>query len=428
MTTVIRADSLSKRYRLGARQTYGAMRDVLSRGFTAPARLARRWMGGDGSGSAEYLWALDHVSFEIAEGSVVGIIGRNGSGKSTLLKILSRITEPTSGLAEVRGRVGSLLEVGTGFHPELSGRENVFVNGAILGMRHREITSKFDEIVAFADVARFIDTPVKHYSSGMQMRLAFAVAAHLEPTILLVDEVLAVGDAEFQRRCLGKMQDVSREGRTVLLVSHQMGQIRRLCETVMWLDKGQLRHIGDAASTIKEYEAATLRRDEGLGHGQCFNGWTLEDGGHTLEDTSRPFAIRIDATLAQPVMNGHLGVSVLDENDDVVVGWAFEPVSLGPGRQVLDVTVEQLPIRPGTYRLSFALFNHGNNLTGGKLLEKWTAVPGLTIDTPPVAHPQDEWAGVLNVPATFACSRGQTTAVARKPARPHAPHTMVAGR
>jgi lipopolysaccharide transport system ATP-binding protein len=368
------------------------------------------------------------VSFEIAEGAVVGIIGRNGSGKSTLLKILSRITEPTSGLAEVRGRVGSLLEVGTGFHPELSGRENVYVNGAILGMRRREITRKFDEIVAFADVARFIDTPVKHYSSGMQMRLAFAVAAHLEPTILLVDEVLAVGDAEFQRRCLGKMQDVSREGRTVLLVSHQLGQIRRLCETVMWLDKGQLRHIGDAASTIKEYEAATLRRDEGLGHGQCFNGWTLEDGGHTLEDTSRPFRIRIDATLTQPVTNGHLGVSVLGEDDEVVVGWAFEPVSLGTGRQVLDVTVDQLPIRPGTYRLSLALFNHGNNLTGGKLLEKWTAVPGLMIDTPPVAHPQDEWAGVLNVPATFGCSRSETTAVARKPARSQTDTRMVVGR
>jgi len=430
MSVVIHADALSKRYRLGSRQTYGAMRDVISRSLTAPVRLARRVMGGTAPGPVEYLWALDRVSFEIREGAVVGIIGRNGSGKSTLLKILSRITEPTAGSAEVRGRVGSLLEVGTGFHPELSGRENVFVNGAILGMGRREIVRKFDEIVAFADVARFIDTPVKHYSSGMQMRLAFAVAAHLEPTILLVDEVLAVGDAEFQRRCLGKMQDVSREGRTVLLVSHQMGQIRRLCETVMWLDKGQLRHIGDAAATIREYEAATLRRDEALGFGQCFNGWTLGDGTHTLEDTSRPLTVEIDATVAQPIANGHLGVSMLDENDEVVVGWAFEPVTLGVGRQTLAVTIEQLPVRPGTYRLSFALFNHGNNLTGGKLVEKWTAVPGLMIDTPPVAHPQDEWAGILNVPATFACSRGQATAPARRPARAasQSEDTMVAGR
>ena len=427
MSTVILANSLSKRYRLGSRQSYGAMRDVLSRGLTAPIRLARRLISGEAPLAAEHMWALDGVSFEIKQGAVVGIIGRNGSGKSTLLKILSRITEPTSGRAEVHGRVGSLLEVGTGFHPELSGRENVFVNGAILGMGRHEITRKFDEIVEFADVARFIDTPVKHYSSGMQMRLAFAVAAHLEPTILLVDEVLAVGDAEFQRRCLGKMQDVSREGRTVLLVSHQMGQIRRLCETVMWLDKGQLRHMGDAASTIREYEAATLRRDEGLGFGQCFNGWTLADGSHTLEETGRPFTIEIDATLVQPVTNGHLGVSVLGEDDEIVVGWAFEPVTLGVGRQTLAVTVDQLPIRPGTYRLSFALFNHGNNLTGGKLLEKWTAVPGLMVDAPPVAHPQDEWAGVLNVPATFKCVRAQATAPAAKPAHTRL-DTLVARR
>ena len=414
---------------MGQREPYGTLRDVAqprADGAGSPGTpLDRRGRPGAGRACSGRSTTCRSRS---PQGEVVGIIGRNGAGKSTLLKILSRITEPTTGRAEIRGRVGSLLEVGTGFHPELTGRENVFLNGAILGMRRREIARKFDEIVAFAEVERFIDTPVKHYSSGMYMRLAFAVAAHLEPEILLVDEVLAVGDAAFQQKCLGKMEDVSRDGRTVLFVSHQLGQIRRLCETVMWLDKGQLRHIGDAASTIKEYEAATLRRDEGLGHGQCFNGWTLEDGGHTLEDTSRPFTIQIDATLTQPVTNGHLGVSVLDEDDEVVVGWAFEPVSLGTGRQVLDVTVDQLPIRPGTYRLSLALFNHGNNLTGGKLLEKWTAVPGLMIDTPPVAHPQDEWAGVLNVPATFGCSRGQTTAVARKPSRSQADNRVVAGR
>ncbi|MFI5177691.1 MAG: polysaccharide ABC transporter ATP-binding protein [Vicinamibacterales bacterium] len=402
MTSVIRTAELSKRYRLGTREAYGAMRDVVGRSLRAPLRTIQRLWRRTPPGDADYVWALDRVSFEVREGAVVGIIGRNGSGKSTLLKILSRITEPTSGFAEVRGRVGSLLEVGTGFHPELSGRENVFVNGAILGMKRREIARKFDEIVAFADVARFIDTPVKHYSSGMQKRLAFAVAAHLEPTILLVDEVLAVGDAEFQRRCLGKMQDVSREGRTVLLVSHQMGQIRRLCETVLWLDKGRIRHLGDAATTIREYETATMRRDESMGFGQCFNGWELSGGGHTLRDTGRAFTMRIDATIARPVTNGHLGVSVLDSDDAVVVGWAFEPVAFGAGRHAIDVTVPQLPVRPGTYRLSLALFNEGNNLTGGKLIEKWTAVPALLVDTPPVAHPQDEWAGLLNVPATLS--------------------------
>ncbi|HUL73837.1 MAG TPA: polysaccharide ABC transporter ATP-binding protein [Vicinamibacterales bacterium] len=418
MTPAIRAVDLSKRYRLGVREPYGAMRDLVSRSLRAPVRALRRVWAGETDAAVESVWALDRVSFEVGEGSVVGIIGRNGSGKSTLLKILSRITEPTSGLAEVRGRVGSLLEVGTGFHPELSGRENVFVNGAILGMKRREIARKFDEIVAFADVARFIDTPVKHYSSGMQMRLAFAVAAHLEPSILLVDEVLAVGDAEFQRRCLGKMQDVSREGRTVLLVSHQMGQIRRLCDTVMWLDKGRVRHLGEAATTIKEYETATMRRDESLGFGQCFNGWELERGGHTITDGNRAFTLRIDATLAHPVANGHFGVSVLDSDDAVVVGWAFEPVALGAGRHALDVTVPQLPIRPGTYRLSFALFNQGNNLTGGRLVEKWTAVPALLVDTPPVAHPQDEWAGILNVPATLS-SPGEAPKARRDVSRGH---------
>ncbi len=243
------------------------------------------------------------------------------------------------------------------------------------------------------------------------MRLAFAVAAHLEPTILLVDEVLAVGDAEFQRRCLGKMEDVSREGRTVVLVSHQMGQIRRLCESVMWLDKGQLRQHGDPATTIREYEAATLRREEGLGFGQCFNGWTLTDGTHSLEDTGQPFTIQIDASLAQPVANGHLGISVLDGDDEVVVGWAFEPVALRAGRHVLEVSVPQLPVRPGTYRLSLALFDQGNNLTGGKLVEKWTAVPALLVDAPPVAHPQDEWAGILNIPATLSTSVEKTPGV-----------------
>jgi lipopolysaccharide transport system ATP-binding protein len=408
---VIAAENLGKRYRIGRREAYGAMRDALSRALSAPIRAARRLRDGTPATAAECIWALDGVSFEIREGAVVGIIGRNGSGKSTLLKILSRITEPTIGRAEVRGRVGSLLEVGTGFHPELTGRENVFVNGAILGMPRREIARKFDEIVAFADVARFVDTPVKHYSSGMQMRLAFAVAAHLEPTILLVDEVLAVGDAEFQRRCLGKMEDVSREGRTVVLVSHQMGQIRRLCESVMWLDKGQLRHFGDPATTIREYEAATVRREESLGFGQCFNGWALTDGTHTLEDTGQPFTIEIDASLAKPVSNAHLGISVLDGDDEVVVGWAFEPIALGAGRHVLQVSVPQLPVRPGTYRLSFALFDQGNNLTGGKLVEKWTAVPALLIDAAPVAHPQDEWAGILNVPATLSTSMEKTPGV-----------------
>ncbi|MGD0182417.1 MAG: ABC transporter ATP-binding protein, partial [Terriglobales bacterium] len=224
--TVIHVAGLGKRYRVGERARYFALRDVLARAFKPTLRRNGRRQ------SVDYLWAMRGVSFDVPRGEVIGLIGRNGAGKTTLLKILSRITRPTEGFAEIHGRVGSLLEVGTGFHPELTGRENLFLSGAILGMRKSEITRKFDEIVGFAGVERFIDTPLKHFSTGMQMRLAFAVAAHLEPEILLVDEVLAVGDLEFQKKCLGKMQDVSKSGRTIIFVSHQMNQIRRLCERV----------------------------------------------------------------------------------------------------------------------------------------------------------------------------------------------------
>ncbi|MCA9896469.1 MAG: ABC transporter ATP-binding protein, partial [Anaerolineae bacterium] len=206
------------------------------------------------------LWALKDVSFEVKRGEVVGIVGRNGAGKSTLLKILSRITEPTSGHAEIHGRVGSLLEVGTGFHPELTGRENIYMNGAILGMRRSEIDRQFDEIVAFAEIERFLDTPVKRYSSGMHVRLAFAVAAHLEPEILLVDEVLAVGDVEFQRKCLGKMEDVAQGGRTVIFVSHNMAAVKDLCQRAFLLKEGELEFVGSVDATIRRY-LETQRND-----------------------------------------------------------------------------------------------------------------------------------------------------------------------
>lgn len=254
MQAIVTVEDLGKRYRLGAAQpAYGSLRDTLANAVRSPFR---KWR--EGHKSRPFLWALEHVSFDINPGEIVGIIGRNGAGKSTLLKLLSRITEPTVGKIQLYGRIGSLLEVGTGFHPELTGRENIYLNGAILGMARAEINNKFDEIVAFAEVEKFIDTPVKHFSSGMYMRLAFAVAAHLEPEILLVDEVLAVGDGRFQRKCLDKMQDVGRQGRTVLFVSHNMPAITRLCPRTILLDAGQVISDGPSSQVVSAYLSSGL--------------------------------------------------------------------------------------------------------------------------------------------------------------------------
>jgi lipopolysaccharide transport system ATP-binding protein len=286
---VISVERLSKRYLVGHRaerggsSTYTALRDVMGRELRNAVRKAadvvrgRQVVQGD---AVEEFWALNDVSFEVQEGEVLGIIGRNGAGKSTLLKILSRITEPTAGRVTLRGRVASLLEVGTGFHPELTGRENIYLNGAILGMSRAEIRQKFDEIVAFAEVDKFLDTPVKRYSSGMYVRLAFAVAAHLESEILIVDEVLAVGDAEFQKKCLGKMDKVSRrDGRTVLVVSHNMGLVTSLCRGALWLDRGVMREQGTAKHVVGRYLARSAQGQDQLVR---------------LDDRERPSFVRDD--------------------------------------------------------------------------------------------------------------------------------------
>jgi lipopolysaccharide transport system ATP-binding protein len=261
---VVRAEGVSKLYRIGEGRRHDRLRDLMAEAMSAPfRRLGRSKTGGSSvaypsrSGD-DLLWALRDVSFEVHHGEVIGIIGANGAGKSTLLKILSRITEPTNGRVEMRGRLGSLLEVGTGFNPDLTGRENVYLSGAILGMKRSEIRRRFDEIVEFAEMERFIDTPVKRYSSGMYMRLAFAVAAHLEPDILVVDEVLAVGDASFQRKCLGKVGNVAQTGRTVLFVSHNMMAVEDLCDHAIWLEKGRVVDLGDPKPVVSAYLQATL--------------------------------------------------------------------------------------------------------------------------------------------------------------------------
>jgi homopolymeric O-antigen transport system ATP-binding protein len=249
MRAILEVEDLSKQYRLGARQqSYATLRDSIAAAVRAPFRFFSR----DNS-RVERIWALRGISFDVQPGATIGIIGRNGAGKSTLLKVLSRITEPTSGRIRLYGRVGSLLEVGTGFHPELTGRENVFLNGAIIGMRREEINRKFDEIVAFSEIERFIDTPVKHYSSGMYTRLAFAVAAHLEPEILVIDEVLSVGDLAFQKKCFGKMSDVAGQGRTVLFVSHNMEAVRKICDQAILLDQGEIVSAGKTENVIGRY-------------------------------------------------------------------------------------------------------------------------------------------------------------------------------
>jgi homopolymeric O-antigen transport system ATP-binding protein len=280
MKPIISAEDLSKEYHIGAaRGSYSTLRESLMATVRKPFRRLR--------GEDRKVWALKDVSFEVLPGEVLGIIGRNGAGKSTLLKILSRITEPTTGRARIRGRVGSLLEVGTGFHPELTGRENVFLNGAVLGMKRSEVALKFDDIVAFAEVARFIDTPVKHYSTGMYMRLAFAVAAFVEPEILLIDEVLAVGDAEFQKKCLGKMGDVSKDGRTILFVSHNMTAVKSLCSSVLWLDGGRIVNAGETEEVVTSY----LQNGARVTHEQQWN----DEGSAPGDDKVRLHRVSITA-------------------------------------------------------------------------------------------------------------------------------------
>ena len=304
----IRVEGIGKNYRIGKKEQYKTLRDTVTSIFTVPFQKAGKLLRGERASPAEgheMIWALKDISFEVRRGEVIGVIGGNGAGKSTLLKILSRITEPTTGFAEIHGRVGSLLEVGTGFHPELTGRENIYLNGAILGMRRVEIDRKFDEIVAFSEVERFIDTPVKHYSSGMYLRLAFAVAAHLEPEILIVDEVLAVGDAGFQQKCLGKMGTVAREGRTVLFVSHNMEAITQLCGTAVQLEKGVLKRSGSAVEVVDAYLSSVVETERK-------SSWSEESSKANRSDV-RFKSARLLSTDEQPLSITNFNQSILVE-------------------------------------------------------------------------------------------------------------------
>ena len=403
-TAVIYGNGLSKRYRRGGIQESALLRDYLGRVMRSPLSIFRR-------PKAETFWALKDVFLDVREGEVLGLIGRNGAGKTTLLKILSRITRPTQGWAEIHGRVGSLLEVGTGFHPELTGRENTFLSGAILGMSRREIAQKFDEIVAFAELEKFIDTAVKHYSSGMYVRLAFAVAAHLEPEILLVDEVLAVGDINFQKKCLGKMGDVARAGRTVVLVSHQLNQIRRLCHRVIWIDEGQVRQNGPTHEVVSAYESAMARGvSEGTqahratGSKAQFVKWGISepqsDEPHKLS-TFGPVTIKFSIRVEETVYYAHHGIALFNSDRQLIWGWATEGQNLPAGDSELRYSFPMLPVRPGPYSWIVSLYE------GGAEVDAWECIPEMIVATESVGHMRDEWVGVVNIPTTFCVeSRG----------------------
>ena len=369
----IRVENLSKRYRIGRREPYRALRDILSNIVYAPFRFRslRQSKAQSHHTADSYIWALKGVSFEVKHGEIIGIIGRNGAGKSTLLKILSRITDPTEGYAEIHGRVGSLLEVGIGFHPELTGRENIYLNGAILGMKKREIDRKFDEIVAFSEIEKFIDTPVKYYSSGMYVRLAFAVAAHLDPEILLVDEVLAVGDAGFQKKCLGKMQGIAKEGRTVMFVSHDMGAISSLTQKCIYLRNGQIATFDESKKAVKQYLTDTIEYKDKAGGSLDFYRRNFNPDSPVLINriwvndyhrgipnipmgTSLKISIEVNAIRE---IRGAFLLFILKREDGERVTLVFSwdqnfSLHLTPGRHVVTAHIKDLCLTPGTYLVS----------------------------------------------------------------------------
>jgi lipopolysaccharide transport system ATP-binding protein len=383
----IRVENLSKQYKIGkAQQRHDTLRDALVDFLPRITRMARirnkEEIRGNPSNpwpkennpshpwpeKDDTIWALRDVSFEVKRGEVVGIIGRNGAGKSTLLKILSRITEPTEGRAEIHGRVGSLLEVGTGFHPELTGRENIYLNGAILGMRKREIDKKFDEIVAFAEIEKFMETPVKRYSSGMYVRLAFAVAAHLDPEILLVDEVLAVGDAAFQKKCLGKMGDVAKEGRTVLFVSHNMAAVQALCTKALWLNRGEHMVFGDTNEVVRNYLQSIVSKNvvclkkridrQGDGRLRFTDFLVYQSASDSTLVCGHPvsFEIYYESRPGRRLRNVHVSVGVntlMDENvlylSNDLVGIEFSDV---PERGKFVCHIDRLPLAAGSYSVN----------------------------------------------------------------------------
>ena len=420
---VIRAEGLGKKYVIGhqaEREGYTALRDVLARRAKTFGRTARDLFSGRavvGGDELEDFWALKDLDFEIRRGEVVGVIGRNGAGKSTLLKVLSRITEPTEGRVTIKGRVASLLEVGTGFHPELTGRENIFLNGAILGMSRAEIRRKFDEIVDFAEVEKFLDTPVKRYSSGMYVRLAFAVAAHLEPEILVVDEVLAVGDAEFQKKCLGKMQDVAGHGRTVLFVSHNMAAIRKLCSSGIALSNGRATFRGPTMDAISAYlQASDIpmtqeidlsdKRRKGDGKVTLNKVVFAKEGGQQSYRIFESAQMRFDLEAADPADMAAASVWLLFRNsagDDVLMVMQKDsPIRFGATQRASISSAVTMNLTPGRYSVACGVIGHG-----GREINDWID-DAFLIDVDPLfedGSPFDARLGLISSHAEWRLER-----------------------
>ena len=397
--TVIQVENLGKKYIIGHQQQerYTAMRDVIANGAKSLGqRLLKPWGKQSANPAYEEFWALKDVSFEVKQGDRIGIIGRNGAGKSTLLKILSRITEPTTGKIRIKGRVASLLEVGTGFHPELTGRENIFLNGAILGMSKTEIKRKFDEIVDFAGIEKFLDTPVKRYSSGMYVRLAFAVAAHLEPEILIVDEVLAVGDAQFQKKCLGKMEEVGREGRTVVFVSHNMAAITNLCQTSLFLEGGQIKFKGWASDIVGKYLESTIKNFGG----ELFFPKSNSDAYFTkitvlneqrkpteVVDLTSEFIINFEYDVLRNIENLEVSFSLFDQQGSKIFYSGTSKNSsknerfYQAGHYISEVKVPSNFLVPGVYRITIGL--HQPNI---HIFDKKENIIGISIIDSSITH------------------------------------------